>query len=128
MKTMKFLSPVLLLSVTSPIPHRAQKDPCNGDTTFEMKQCSAKKFKQADDELNKVYRQLMSKLDDEGHKTSLKTAQLAWLNYRDTNCDFESYLNRGGSIYSVVVTECKTSMTTSRTRQLKEQIKQLDNL
>ena len=128
MTTMKFLSLALVLPISTSVRPQAQKDPCNGDTTFEMKQCSAKKFKQADDELNKVYRQLMSKLDDEGHKTSLKTAQLAWLNYRDTNCDFESYLNRGGSIYSVVVTECRTSMTTSRTRQLKEQIKQLDNL
>lgn len=128
MKTMKFLSPVLLLLVIAPTTLKAQTDPCKGDTTFEMKQCSAKNFKQADDELNKVYKQLMSKLDDDGHKASLKTAQLSWLNYRDTNCDFESYLNRGGSIYSVIVTECKTSMTTSRTRQLKEQVKQLDNL
>jgi len=129
MKTMKFLSPVLLLSVTTPVALQAQRDPCkDGDTTFEMKQCSAKKYKQADDELNKVYQQLMSKLDDEGHKTALKNAQVAWLKYRDSNCDFESYLNRGGSIYSVIVTECKTSMTASRTREMKEQIKRLADL
>ena len=128
MKTTKFLSPVLLLSVTAQVTPHAQRDPCNGETTYEMKQCSAGKYKKADDELNKVYQQLMSKLDDEGHKSSLKKAQLAWLKYRDTNCDFESYLNRGGSIYSVVVTECMTSMTISRTKQLKEQIKQMADL
>ena len=125
MNKMKFLSPVLLLSVTAPVYPQAQRDPCKGDTTYEMKQCSGTKYKQADAELNKVYQQLMSKLDDEGHKASLKTAQLAWLKYRDTNCDFDGYLNRGGTIYSVVITECMTSMTTSRTRQLKDQIKQL---
>src|ERR1051325_10300422 len=89
MKTMKFLSPVLLLSVTAPVIPQAQRDPCKGDTTYEMKQCSGTKYKQADAELNKVYQQLLSKLDDEGHKASLKAAQLAWLKYRDTNCDFE---------------------------------------
>ena len=128
MNTMKFLSPMLLLSVTAPVNLQAQRDPCKGETTFEMKQCSAKKYKQADDELNKIYQQLMSKLDDEGHKSALKSAQLAWLKYRDANCDFESYLNRGGSIYSVIVTECKTSMTASRTREMKQQLKQLADL
>ena len=119
---------VLLLVFTTTITTQTPSDPCKGETTFEMKQCSAKKYKQADGELNEVYQQLMSKLDDEGHKTSLKTAQVAWLKYRDTNCDFESYLNRGGTIYSVIVTECKTSMTTSRTKEMKEQIKRLDNM
>ena len=128
MKTMKFLSPMLLLSVTAPVNLEAQRDPCKGETTFEMKQCSAKEYKRADDELNKVYQQLMSKLGDEGHKSALKSAQLAWLKYRDANCDFESYLNRGGSIYSVIVTECKTSMTASRTREMKQQLKQLADL
>jgi len=128
MKTMKFLSPMLMLSVTAPVSLQTQSDPCKGETTYEMKQCSARKFKKADDELNKVYQQLMSKLDDEGHKASLKAAQLAWLKYRDSNCDFEGYLNRGGSIYSVVVTECMTSMTTSRTEQMREQIKRLADL
>jgi uncharacterized protein YecT (DUF1311 family) len=120
---------VLLLVAVSGGNLRGQKpnDPCvNGETTYEMKQCAAKQYRQADDELNKVYRQLMSKLDDEGHKTALKTAQQAWLKYRDTNCDFESYLNRGGSIYSVVVTSCMTSMTTARTKEMKEEIKQLE--
>jgi uncharacterized protein YecT (DUF1311 family) len=103
-----------------------QKDPCDGETTFEMKQCAAKKYKQADDELNKVYRQLMSKLDNEGHKTSLKTAQQAWLKYRDNNCDFVSFLYQGGSIYSVIVVECRTTLTNTRTKELKEQIAELD--
>ena len=125
---MTFLTLAWLLFVPASVLTQTQRDPCKGETTFEMKQCSAKKYKQADDELNKVYQQLMSKLDDEGHKSSLKKAQLAWLKYRDTNCDFESYLNRGGSIYSVVVTECMTSMTISRTKQLKEQIKQMADL
>ena len=122
----RFQSLLLALFLTAPVIAQTRKDPCKGETTYEMKECSAKKYKQADDELNKLYHLLMSKLTDDGHKTSLKTAQQAWLKYRDTNCDFESYLNRGGSIYSVIVTECMTSMTTSRTKEMKEQIKELE--
>ena len=128
MNTMKFLTLALVLPISSPVKPQTPGDPCKGETTYEMKQCSAKKYKQADDELNKTYQQLMSKLEDDGHRTSLKTAQQAWLKYRDNNCDFESYLNRGGSIYSVIVTECMAAMTTSRTKELKQQIKSLDNL
>ena len=119
---------MLLLAVVAGGHQTQKRDPCMGETTLEMKMCSATKYKQADDELNNVYRQLMSKLDDDGYKTSLKTAQQAWLKYRDNNCDFESYLNRGGSIYSVVVSDCMTSMTNSRTKELKAQIESLDSL
>ena len=126
---MRSLSIAIVLFLILPGAYTAQTtDPCkDAQSTFEMKQCAAKKFKQADDELNTVYRRLMAKLDDEGHKTSLKTAQQAWLKYRDTNCEFESYLNRGGTIYSLVVSDCMTVMTTSRTSEMKEQIKRLES-
>jgi uncharacterized protein YecT (DUF1311 family) len=117
---------MLLFVMVSTGPQTQKRDPCEGETTPEMKLCAAKRFKQADDELNSVYRRLMSKLDDEGHKTALRTAQQAWLKYRDSNCDFESYLNRGGTIYSVVVTHCMASMTSSRTKELKEEIADLE--
>ena len=127
---MKLLGLTMLLFVIVAGGHQTQKrDPCTeGETTVEMKMCATRKYKQADDELNKVYRELLSKLDDAGHKASLKTAQQAWLKYRDSNCDFESFLNRGGSIYSVVVSDCMTSMTNSRTKELKQQIENLDSL
>lgn len=123
-----FTLAVLLLAFVANGSGTQTADPCKGETTADMKFCSAKKYKQADAELNNVYRRLLSKLDDEGHRTTLRTAQQAWLKYRDSNCDFVSYLNRGGSIYSVIVTECMTNMTSSRTKELKEQIENLANL
>ncbi len=40
------------------------KDPCaNAQTTPEMRDCAGKQYKQADDELNRVYRQLIAKID-----------------------------------------------------------------
>lgn len=124
---MKILSYATLLFVLIATGVQAQQqDPCKGETTPEMKMCATKRYKQADGELNTVYRELMSKLDDEGHRTTLKLAQQAWLKYRDGHCDFVSYLNRGGTIYSVVLTECMTSLTISRTKELKEHIKDLE--
>ena len=96
-------------------------DPCaNAQTTPEMRDCAGKAYKKADDELNRVYRQLIAKIDDEGRKTALKTAQLAWIKYRDANCDFASYLNRGGTIEPVVRYNCITEMTEARMRDLRE--------
>ena len=126
MKNLRFAT---LLFVLIPTGVQAQQqDPCKGESTPEMKMCAAKRYKQADDELNKVYRELMSKLEDEGHRATLKTAQQAWLKYRDGHCEFVSYLNRGGTIYSVVLTECMTSLTNSRAKELKEEIKVLARL
>ena len=123
-----FTLAVLLVAFVANGSQTQKRDPCKGETTADMKLCSAGRYKLADDELNRVYRRLLAKLDDENHRTTLKTAQQAWLKYRDTNCDFVSYLNRGGSIYSVVVTECMIDMTNSRRKELNEEIHTLEQL
>lgn len=101
------------------------QDPCaDPQTTVEMRDCAGKVYKEVDAELNKVYKQLMSKLEDEGHKLALKSAQQAWIKYRDTNCEYEAYLNRGGTIYPAVYTGCLTRMTKARTTELQELMKE----
>lgn len=121
----KYLTPALLIVFVAlnvlAQPQKTQ-DPCaNAQTTAEMRECAGKEYKQADDELNKVYRQLTAKIgDDEGRKTALKTAQQAWIKYRDSNCDFASYLNRGGTIEPVVRFNCMTEMTVSRAKDLRQ--------
>jgi len=105
-------------------PDLSQQDPCaNAQTTVEMRDCAGKEYQKADAALNKTYRELMAKLDDDGQKAALKAAQQAWIKYRDTNCEFESYQNKGGTIYPVVYTGCLTSMTSARTKELREAIK-----
>ena len=127
---MRFLvlppSIIICLLITSAgfTQDRKAQDPCaNAQTTAEMRDCAGREYKKADDELNRVYRQVMSKLEDEGHKTALKTAQQAWIKYRDANCEYESYLNRGGTIYPVVYTGCLTGMTINRVKELREMLK-----
>ena len=121
MKLLSFAMLIVFASLSGLAGPEKTQDPCaNAHTTVEMRDCAGKEYKQADDELNRVYRQLMSKMDDEGRKTALKTAQQAWIKYRDANCDFASYLNRGGTIEPVVRYNCMTAMTVSRMKELRE--------
>ena len=121
MKLLCFAMLMVFVGIAGIAEPQKTKDPCaDAQTTPEMRDCAGKAYKKADDELNRVYRQLIAKIDDEGHKTALKTAQLAWIKYRDANCDFASYLNRGGTIEPVVRYNCITEMTEARMRDLRE--------
>ena len=95
-------------------------DPCPGSNTqFELNQCAARARDKADAELNKVYRELMK---DAGatERAKLRTAQLAWIKFRDAHCDYESVGNKGGTIYPMVVSFCLAGVTTARVKQLQE--------
>jgi uncharacterized protein YecT (DUF1311 family) len=124
MKVSAFTVSMILWFLATPsdsVQNQKSQDPCaNAQTTAEMRDCAGKEYKQADAELNKAYKQVMSKLDDEGHQAALKIAQQAWIKYRDTNCEYESYLNQGGTAYSVVHTGCLTRMTKERTAALRQ--------
>jgi uncharacterized protein YecT (DUF1311 family) len=96
------------------------EDPCPGSNTqFELNQCAARARDKADAELNKVYRELIK---DTGttERAKLRAAQLAWLKFRDAQCDYESVGNKGGSIYPMVSSFCQAKLTTARTKQLQE--------
>ena len=115
----------LLAAFNCPAQEQKKQEPCEkAQTTAELRDCVGREYQEADAELNKVYKQVMTRLDDEGHKAALKEAQLAWIKYRDANCEFESYLNRGGTIYPVVYEGCRAAMTASRTKELQESLKE----
>jgi uncharacterized protein YecT (DUF1311 family) len=125
MKKMTFsmlavLSLLLMLAV-SPARAQKQKDPCaNAQTQMELNDCQAREYKRADAALNTAYKQLMAKVEDAGERNALKASQLAWIKYRDANCEFESYLNKGGTMYSMVYDGCLTALTEERTRHLRD--------
>ena len=113
----------LLLAQTG-AAQKGNQDPCaNAATTADMRDCMGKEYQKVDAELNRVYKQLMALTEDEGEKAALKTAQQAWLKYRDLHCEFESYENKGGTIYPVVYTGCLSAVTAARTKELREILK-----
>ena len=118
---------VSVLFVVSAFGQGAKKPPCSdADTQAEMNICAGKEYKTADADLNRVYQQLVAKLEPE-EKVQLKDAQTAWLKYRDSNCEFVADQYKGGSIRPMILGLCLADVTRNRTAELKAQIKDRSN-
>ena len=97
-----------------------REDPCPGSgSQAELNRCAARARDKADAELNKVYRELI-KDTDATERAKLRAAQLAWIKFRDAQCDYESVGNTGGSIYPMVMGFCLARVTKDRVKQLQE--------
>ena len=90
-----------------------------------MNICADKEFKAADAALNRAYNQLSAKLD-EGERARLKEVELAWLKYRDAECEFEASFYEGGSMQPLIYSTCLTHVTKTRTAEIRTQLKELD--
>jgi uncharacterized protein YecT (DUF1311 family) len=124
---------VLLLCVGAAA---AQEDPSvdceNAMTQFEMNVCADQDYKAADKALNAAYKQVMAhmiKVDSDmgainpgyvGAVNALKTAQRAWIGYRDGQCELSGFSARGGSMEPMLVSGCLAELTKKRTAELKE--------
>jgi len=121
----------------------AQEDPpvdcANAMTQADMNQCAYQDFEKADKELNVVYRQALKsqeELDRQsaeinpdyvGAVKALKKAQRAWIDYRDGHCDGVGYEAVGGTMQSMLISGCQATMTTARTKELRELIQGMGN-
>jgi len=104
-----------------------QTNPCeNAPSQYEADECAHKQYVAADAELNKFYNQLASKLEDQEQRAQLKAAELAWIKYRDTDCEFASSFYKGGTMRPMIESFCKTDVTNARMKELREQIKTLE--
>ena len=125
MKSIKRLTILVLALLLSSISIAGQKpkdDPCpNAQTQVELNQCAGNAYKAADGELNQIYRKLFATLDAE-EKVLLKTAQTAWLKYRDAHCEFVGDQYKGGTMRPMVHGFCLADVTRNRTTELKGQI------
>ncbi len=116
---------LLVLTFGTALLAQEQKkpEPCaDAQSQAEMNICWGKEYKAADAKLNKTYQDFMSKLD-ESEKAQLKNAQLAWLKYRDTNCEFVADQYKGGSMRPMIAAICLADVTNARVNELKSQIK-----
>lgn len=84
-------------------------------------------FEAADAKLNKVYKQLMEKIDQQS-QTKLRTSQRAWIAFRDAQADLqEDFEARGGTMGPTVYSTCRTNLTEARTSELEKLIKDYCN-
>ena len=75
----------------------------NAETQMDLDFCAGKDFDAVDAQLNKVYGTLAAKYGA-GDKALLKTAEKAWLAYRDAECSYETADTVGGTINPMVET------------------------
>jgi uncharacterized protein YecT (DUF1311 family) len=117
----KFLHAGALLFLLAPtVVPQGGKNPCEqAGSQYEATQCAGREYKQADAELNKVYQQVLKQEDKDG-QARLKTAQLNWLKFRDTECEYEAGDYIGGTMRPMVAAFCLAAVTNERTKQLKE--------
>ncbi len=116
----------------------AQDEPkCNPDgDTSQMAACAENDYKAEDAKLNKVYATYLKKMQgidtDMGNTppdtavARLKTAQRAWIAFRDAECPLESVDNMGGSIERILGPACLATMTKERTAKLQDQLKAME--
>ena len=77
--------------------------------------------KKADTELNIVYNKLIKTLNNKERQLLIK-AEKNWIKFRDSHCEFEGSQYEGGSIYSLIYSNCLTELTCKRIAELKANI------
>ena len=82
----------------------------------------------ANAQIDKVYKQLVSKLDEQQQK-SLKEAQRAWIKWRDAEADFIARLGGavGGSGMRVDYANAQTRLIKQRTEVLRDYLENAGN-
>ncbi len=91
-------------------------------TQTDMNICAGRDYDAADKELNKVYGQIMTwaKANNPAMAKALRTAQRAWIPYRDTTCAWEGLAVAGGTMEPTIVATCKADLTRTRLKTLKD--------
>ena len=103
--------------VTAPVQLQVGSDCSKSNSEVERKECLAKDYAQADQELNRVYKEVKSKVNESEGK-SLTDAQLSWITYRDKTCELETHANLGGTGYRAFLNTCLARVTRKRTIEL----------
>jgi uncharacterized protein YecT (DUF1311 family) len=126
-KRVLFLTPVLILALLAVCEghERSLEVLCpEATTTVEMQACLRQRYEAADKALNRVYKQLMSKLES-GRREKLRAAQRAWIRFRDASAEFEAGEAEGGSMYPLVYMATQVLKTEHRVDELKEILRRL---
>lgn len=83
---MRILSSILIVGGLLVMPVSAQADSCmdKAETQLDLDHCAGASFNQADQELNDIYKKIISDYaDDPKFIENLKESQRAWLKFRD---------------------------------------------
>ena len=132
--TKRLLTPLLLaacaaasVGATAGGQKGREPHPCEEfGSQAEATGCAHREYQAADAELNRVYKQLVAKVDAE-EREFLKKAETAWIKYRDAECEFEDSFYAGGTIRPMINYFCMARVTKARTAELRLQLKNLED-
>ncbi len=122
---MRRLAALAALLAPAPAAAPAQEVDCAAAyTTVEINWCGEQAWLAADEALNAAYREAvaLAKTIDaeggEGTEESLRTAQRAWVAFRDAACEAEARPFSPGSIMGAITYGCLQRLTLARTDDL----------
>jgi uncharacterized protein YecT (DUF1311 family) len=128
MKMKHLLAIIIIILFAVPISAENKKS-CfdTAITQLDLNNCSALELKEADDELNQVYKDIVKRNgDDKVFLDRLKAAQRAWLTFRDAELEAlfpeANKQSQYGSSYPMCYAKGKATVTKERTQQLKKWI------
>lgn len=101
----------------------AAADCANATSTAAMVACAQRELEQHDARLNDVYKRLMApnRLDGPA-RDLLRTAQRAWIAFRDADCAWSADAMRGGTGASVLAASCLAEHTRRRADALEAEL------
>jgi len=111
--------------------NNAASDPCESTGGLGQQECAQKKIEIADKKLNVIYKSLLAKLPEiegvEGGeagkypKKGLIDAQIAWIKFRDKNCEFVGDVSGGAPLWRRAYDGfCRAEMTETRAKELQK--------
>ncbi|MBZ9846258.1 lysozyme inhibitor LprI family protein [Mesorhizobium sp. CA5] len=86
----------------------------NDDSQSMLNICADADYQAADAKLNAAYKNIVGSND----QASNKLLQRAWIAFRDAECAYATAESEGGSIHPMEVSECLTTLTNDRIKQL----------
>ena len=94
----------------------------------ELNVCALEAFQKQDEELNRLYKQQMAKLETPEIIERFKKAQQSWIKFRDASCLYEiGPREDSGSIWPLLNLDCMTAFTEERVKRLQTYVSCTDD-
>ena len=113
---MKIIALISILLYT-PLALAAEDCTSHPGNVHERIQCFSDEEKLSQNEMEKFYSQLLSKLDETEEINDLKQSQIKWEKFKEANCKF--YKSSSPTRYGIAAIQCRTYINTQRATELK---------
>ena len=114
----------LIAGAIASVLQAAESCDAPGLSQAELNECYGNAYKEADAELNVLYRQITARLKDDKATTELLVAaQRAWVAFRDAECALSASGVSGGTAHGMISAICLDKLTGKRIDAFKDYLK-----